>query len=200
MRKFYLYNYCTRKLRFNNITKYVIVGIAGLLIGSNLVTYNLAKNVNAERYVQSLSPEERLIILSSSDEFSEEKFIHYLKELNVKFPYIVYAQAMLETGNFKSKVFRENNNLFGMKCATSRATTNKGEQYNHAMFDTWRESIMDYALYQSRYLNSIRSEEQYYSYLSSSYAEDSGYVNKLRAIVDKENLKEKFDKVQLSYR
>jgi len=187
-------------LRFNNITKYVIVGIAGLLIGSNLVTYNLAKNVNAERYVQSLSPEERLIILSSSDEFSEEKFIHYLKELNVKFPYIVYAQAMLETGNFKSKVFRENNNLFGMKCATSRATTNKGEQYNHAMFDTWRESIMDYALYQSRYLNGIRSEEQYYSYLSSSYAEDSGYVNKLRAIVDKENLKEKFDKVQLSYR
>ena len=51
--------------------------------------------------------EKELIILNVKNEknkFTEEKFVSLIKELNVKFPHIVMAQALLETGNFKSKV------------------------------------------------------------------------------------------------
>jgi flagellum-specific peptidoglycan hydrolase FlgJ len=113
-----------------------------------------------------------------------------MKDLGVKFPHIVLAQSKLETSNFRSAIFRENHNLFGMKEARSRISTAKGTNRNHAYYDTWESSVYDYAFYQCRYLSAIGTEAQYYSYLSGSYAEDPHYVAKVRKLAEK--LKEKF--------
>jgi uncharacterized FlgJ-related protein len=85
--------------------------------------------------VSFISEETKAIILREADkanEFTPEKLKAYILELNIRFPYIVYAQAQLETGEFKSKIFKENNNIFGMKVARKRPTTNKGEENGHA--------------------------------------------------------------------
>ncbi len=140
--------------------------------------------------------EKELIVISLEKEknkFSEEKFISELKRLNVKFPYIVMAQAIAETGHYKSQVFKENHNLFGMKQATVRINTAKGTQNGHAYYDNWYQSVYDYAFYQCRYLGQINTENDYYLYLSSTYAEaGDGYVKLVKDIIETEKLKEKF--------
>jgi uncharacterized FlgJ-related protein len=140
--------------------------------------------------------EKELVVLSLEKEknkFTEEKFVEELKRLNVKFPYIVMAQSIAETGHFKSQIFQENHNLFGMKQATVRINTAKGTENGHAFYDNWYQSVYDYAFYQCRYLSNIDSEEQYYLYLASSYAEaGNGYIKLLKNIIETEKLKEKF--------
>ena len=115
--------------------------------------------------------------------FSEEALYNYLKELNVKFPEIIIAQARLETANYTSTIFKENNNLFGMKEAKIRITTNKGSNLGHAVFDNWQDSVLDYAFYQARYLGSIKTQKEYFDYLNNRYAEDPNYISKVNKIV-----------------
>lgn len=132
------------------------------------------------------------VINEGKDDFTEEKLITLLKVLNVKYPHIVLAQGKLESNNFTSKIFRENHNLFGMKQARVRVNTAGGTQYGHAYYESWRASVLDYAFYQCRYLGGIQSEEGYYQYLGQEYAEDGGYADKLKSMVNKNNLKSKF--------
>lgn len=113
--------------------------------------------------------------------FSKELFINYLNQTNIKYPEIVYAQAILETGNFSSKLFRNNNNLFGMKKIGNRPTASKGSKDGYAYFETWKKSVLDYAIYQSLYLKN-KSKEEYYNYLSTVYATDSTYITKIKLI------------------
>jgi replicative DNA helicase len=91
----------------------------------------------------------------------------------------------LETGNFKSKIFRENHNLFGMKEAKSRVKLALGTKHGHAHYATWLESLYDYAFYQCRYLGKINNETDYYNYLGKTYAEDPDYIDKLKKMANK---------------
>lgn len=140
---------------------------------------------------KSINEEIISIIINKNEinDFNQEKLIKYLKTLNIKYPHIVIAQAMLETNNFNSRIFIENNNLFGMKVATIRPTTNKGEQHGHAFYENWRESVLDYALYSATYLKNIKTEDEYFNYLSQYYAEDTNYIIKLKKIIDVKKLK-----------
>ena len=52
--------------------------------------------------------------------FSEDELVELLNNCNIKYPYIVLAQAKLESSNFTSKIFRQNSNLFGMRKARQR--------------------------------------------------------------------------------
>jgi hypothetical protein len=138
--------------------------------------------------VSFISEETKAIILREADkanEFTPEKLKAYILELNIRFPYIVYAQAQLETGEFKSKIFKENNNIFGMKVARKRPTTNKGEENGHAYYNNWKESVVDYGFYSAQYLSNIKSEGEYFQYLGQNYAEDPNYVSKIKQIISK---------------
>lgn len=139
--------------------------------------------------IQYVNTEPELIILDPTfEEFSEENLWNKLIELNFKHPDIVYAQAIQETGNFTSAIFKENHNLFGMKEARIRITTNKGTRRGHAYYNNWNESVLDYAMYQSRYLGKL-NREQYFQYLSRNYAEDPKYVARLKQIIKRNNKK-----------
>ena len=134
--------------------------------------------------LDSLSEEQRIMILNKSDKFTEDKFKQYLLDLNVKFPHIVFAQAKLESGSFQSNIFRENNNLFGMKQAKSRVTTNVGTDNGHAKYENWRQSVLDYAFYQASFLYDLKTEEEYYEYLDRNYAEVHDYANRVKTIAN----------------
>jgi len=147
---------------------------------------------NPANKVQNLSQEERLIVIREYSGFSESKLIEKISQLNFKYPYIILAQAKLESGYFKSTIFLENNNMFGMKQAKLRANLAKGTNRNHAYYDTWQDCILDYALYYSTYLSDIKTEGEYFEYLRQNYAEDKTYVQRLKQIIKKQDLKSKF--------
>jgi hypothetical protein len=175
---------------FNVLRKIIITTAIATTVLSSVflyIGYDLGSNV-----LTGLSEEEKLVIIQEHNQFSEDKLIERLKELNVKFPYIAFAQAKLETGNFTSKIFRENNNLFGMREAKQRITTAQGTEHNHAYYHSWYESVLDYSFYQCRYLSGINTEEQYFQYLGQSYAENPNYVSILKDMIVKENLKARF--------
>jgi uncharacterized FlgJ-related protein len=124
--------------------------------------------------------------------FSKENLVQVIKKIKINYPYIVLGQTIVETGHFKSKIFIENNNLFGMKKSSGRITMSDSTHNGHAYYDNWEDSVYDYALYQSTYLRKIKSEEEYFNYLSRSYAESDEYVKLLKQVIKKEGLKELF--------
>lgn len=127
-----------------------------------------------------------------NEEFSEERLIEEINKMNFQRPSIILAQAKLETGHFKSKLFIENHNLFGMKKAWARPTTALGEKGGHAYYHNWRDSLVDYALYQSRYIRRGISEADYLTQLNDTYAVDPSYHIKLKRIIEREQLKKYF--------
>lgn len=172
-----------------NISSKILIGV-GIVLGCIVATGFTLINTSQ---IDKLSQEEKLIIINQYNEFTEEKFIKEVKDLNFKFPYIVIAQSIQETGRFKSKIFLENSNLFGMKQARQRVNLAKGTERGHAYYNTWQESLYDYALYYGVYLNKIRTEEEYFEYLSQYYAEDPNYVENLKQLIKKHNLKQYFN-------
>lgn len=86
---------------------------------------------------------------------------------------IVYAQAILETGNFKSKVCRENNNLFGLY---------NSKKKRYYKFKHWAESVVAYKEWiQKKY----QPPNNYYTFLENiNYAEEKEYTRLLKEIVN----------------
>ena len=116
--------------------------------------------------------------------FSQEALVEYVYSLNVRFPHIILAQAHLESGKFTSGIFVNNNNLFGMRQARLRPTTNKGSRNGFAKYDHWRDSVMDYILYYAVYMHKFKTEEAYYAYLDGSYADNPHYSKLIRKIAE----------------
>ena len=89
---------------------------------------------------------------------------------DVKFPQIVAAQALLETGYFTSRVCLENNNLFGLRRPSN------GSYYT---FNSWEESVKAYKDYvQYKYKGG-----NYYEFLNRiRYAEDGSYISKVMSL------------------
>lgn len=85
---------------------------------------------------------------------------------------IVYAQAVLETGHFKSKVCLNYNNLFGLYDSRSK---------DYYKFNHWTESIVAYKEWvQTKY----QPPNNYYTFLEEiNYAEDENYTKLLKEIV-----------------
>ena len=187
-----IYRYDKNQLIFKKDFKTIKIS-AILIIIALIISFlygRYTKHDSLDKY------EKEIIVINTiveKTEFTEERFIDILKDLNVKFPHIVMAQSIVETGKWKSNIFKENNNLFGMKQARSRINTAIGTQNNHAFYDTWTESVYDYAFYQCRYLGTIKTDEEYFNYLSRSYAEDSNYVDILKKTIKSNNLKEIFN-------
>lgn len=115
--------------------------------------------------------------------FSQSNMIATMTEIGIAYPDIVMAQAKIETAHFTSKIFRENNNLFGMKLPERRSTTAIGEQYNHASYTSWRQSVIDYKMWQDKVLTKVKSRRAYLKYLSKYYATDKQYVKLIKQMI-----------------
>ena len=100
-----------------------------------------------------------------------ENLVNELKAQGIEFPEIVLAQAILETGHFKSNACIYKNNLFGLRCADG----------TYMYFDHWTDCVAAYKFYIQDW---EVPPENYYNYLDSlGYAEDTSYIAKLKQIV-----------------
>jgi len=109
----------------------------------------------------------------------------------IEFPEIVLAQAILESGHFRSKLFIANNNIFGMRRARKRETTAKGSKKGYAYFETWQDCVRDYKIYQSTIMiGRLFTPIMYFRYLNRIYSEmGRNYTIQLKKII-KRNRKE----------
>ena len=127
--------------------------------------------------------EEPLFLSQSPKEGLMEALDYY----GVKHPEIVYAQAVLETGHFKSDLCLNGNNLFGLY------NSRKKEYYR---FDHWTESVeayIDFIQYRHKPPN------DYYKFLDNiGYAEDPHYINKLKRIVNRNDKRRTSDSVTVT--
>lgn len=120
--------------------------------------------------------EEKVIDTSFFEKTPKEGLMDALLYLDIPYPKIVYAQAVLETGWFTSNGCIHKNNLFGI------FEGNHLKKYNH-----WKESVRAYKkLFSSRYTN---PNESYYHFLQRiRYARDPQYITKLKQIIKSHEL------------
>lgn len=102
----------------------------------------------------------------------QESLQEALDYFGVKHSEIVYAQAVLETGHFKSRICREYNNLFGLY------NSKKKDYYR---FNHWSQSVKAYVdMVQYKY-----NKGDYYEFLDSlGYAADPMYTRKLKKLIE----------------
>jgi uncharacterized FlgJ-related protein len=133
------------------------------------------------------------IILPSDYNKKEETEVNYeslyqeIVRNHIEYPEIVWAQAILESGNFKSEVFNSNKNLFGMKFPRRRTTTSIGSNRGYARYESWEESVKDYKLYQTHYFKDRKiNRSQYFIHLNRVYCEiGSSYSDRVKKIIKK---------------
>ena len=104
--------------------------------------------------------------------FSIKALYQELLRNNIKHPKIVLAQAILETGWFKSSVCKNKGNLFGL----TNPRTGDYYEFNH-----WKESVVAYRdKVQYKY-----KDGNYLLWLEKiGYAEDPGYISALIKILN----------------
>jgi len=101
--------------------------------------------------------------------FTPENLKAEIKKLNIVHPDVALAQAKWESTHFTSRIFQENNNLFGMRLAYQRDTTAIGKNRNHAKYKNWQDSVKDYKLWQDSNGMSKLPKELYLNRLSDIY-------------------------------
>ena len=107
---------------------------------------------------------------TKSNELTIENLYAALKKHGIKYPKIVLAQAILETGRFRSRVCNENNNLFGLRHSNG-----------YYVFDHWEESVI---AYKNKVQYKHRDNENYYAFLKRiGYSTSKDYVRRVREIV-----------------
>lgn len=117
----------------------------------------------------------------------EDSVLEYIKFININHPEIVFKQARVESGNFKSGVWKNCNNMFGMTFPEKRPNlaigkyrvVSDGKVYYFAKFKNWQDCVVDYALYQT-YTAKGLNREDYLKHLGNSYAEDPNYKDKVK--------------------
>lgn len=157
-----------------------IILMLGVCMAGITLMYKIESNTRTPT-PEIIQSEDTTDYISFYDKSAKEGLREALEFFNIEHPDIVYAQAVLETGNFRSAVCKEHNNLFGLYNSKSR---------DYYRFNHWVESVVAYRDWiQRRY----DPPNDYYMFLERiNYAEDSLYTHKLKQIVRKENDKRRY--------
>ena len=161
----------------------IIGGLGCLILG---FTINLYRTSIYKHQLQSLEcriDSLDIVINTTTKEVQLQEIKDYIQQINLQNADIVYAQILLETGYLTSSLYFTNNNLFGMKVAKQRPTSNINPK-GYAKYNTWQESVLDYALWQTKYAHNL-SKTEYLQFLAKYYAEDKEYINKLKSLIQK---------------
>ena len=129
---------------------------------------------------QTISPQ-----LTTQDSISVDSLKMMVWSLPFKHKDIVIAQAILETGWFKSKNFKINNNLFGMKQVYFRMTLADTVINGYSHYPNLKQCLYDYCIKQLNREEKIpTNREQYFRYLDKIYSEmGTSYSSQLKDII-----------------
>ena len=130
--------------------------------------------------------------LSSEDSMNVKNVQYAVYSLPFKHRDIIVAQAILESGWFKSNNCVKNNNLFGMRRAYTRMSTSDTTINGYAHYSNWRMSVIDYYLLQATRESIVKTTRaQYFHYLDKTYSEvGRNYSDQLKDILSRLNLEQ----------
>lgn len=121
-------------------------------------------------------------------EFSEANLRELLFLLDVPDIDIIFCQARLETSNFTSKLFREENNLFGMHMPYTRDSyayeyVIADRRSRVASYRSWQSSVLDLKCFIDYSVSKGYSTDDYYKFLVDvGYCEGDDYVDILKSM------------------
>lgn len=141
-----------------NYVNFIIAAVILMLLG-------FSSGVKINTIVEKVP----IIVKNKEMECNSNNVKEFILKLNVKFPKIVYQQAMLESKNLQSPAFKELNNLMGMENAKIRPTVGTDVGVRWAKYDNWQLSLIDYALWQTYMAKGITDEDDYYLLLDQIY-------------------------------
>lgn len=147
----------------------ILISFAVGVLGAVQVLPYLKEDEPPEIKVVHIVNEEQPDFFSESP---QEGLMEALEYYGVKHPQIVYAQAVLETGHFKSDLCLNGNNLFGLY---------NSKKHRYYIFDHWKDCIIAYKeMIQYKY----KDGDDYLNFLKEiGYAEDSEYICKLKGLI-----------------
>ena len=178
-----LYKYDPTRLEFVKF-KYrpIKIGFIGSILIGALICCGFVLGTKVNNILEKVP----VIIKTSSEECNTKNVKDYIDKLHLKFPNIVLQQVLLESGNFKSPLCKNYNNIVGMRPSLTRPTIAQETNDNFAKYDNWRESLIDYTFWQCSFTRDIKTEEQYYDFLDKVYCEkdssNSKYSDRLKQI------------------
>lgn len=150
--------------------KVISILLVSIILGF-VTGYSLHHKIPNSRNVDNeviLLPEHPFYLL---EEVNEEVLYNTLKHYGFPNPAAITAQAVLESGNFKSRLCIRHNNLFGLYNSRKRS---------YFKFDSWISCVF---AYKDFILNKYKEGEDYYGFLSRiGYAEDPNYVEKVKKL------------------
>lgn len=144
---------------------------ASLLLNVTLVLlflYGAFTPVTVTKYITEYKTD--TLVVPEDIKLNDSSIVKELVLNDVMQVNVALAQAKLETGYYKSKVCKENKNLFGIKFHKCKYV--KGNMNNHASYKTYKDNIKCYAHVQRRYLKNI----------DGKYAEAPDYIQTLKKI------------------
>ena len=71
-----------------------------------------------------------------------------------------------------------------MRKALSRPSTNINYTSSYAVYNSWEESVIDYALFQTSFTRKFKTQEAYLDYLQKNYATSKNYKRELLKIIN----------------
>lgn len=191
-----LYYWNKTTLEFNKVSWIKILIILCIISGLLYIGLSTIYKKGFDKGKVSEIMEKDVVLLYhdvDNSSFNRKNFYEYLKRVNIKFPNIVFAQAIKESG-LKSSLFKDNNNPFGMKQATKRPNMQSGAQDGYAYYDTWKEAIIDYSLYQSYVgLSKIKTENEYLNYLKQMKYYDVDHPGNVNYLSDLKNISDNIE-------
>jgi uncharacterized FlgJ-related protein len=144
-----------------------------IFLSFTMKTFELERKISVKECYESM-------------EFSQQNLYSYICLLGFKDPNFVFKQAILETGWFKSNLFKRTKNLFGLHYPSRRKTTADywcyadGGKYN--IYKHWTKSVKDLKLYENWVLKTHPNKPYHRAILLAGYCTDVFYVYNINNI------------------
>lgn len=165
-------------VRDNKLTNYEMT----ILEQENTID-NLRYILDRENHELSLWEFADIYRVYPNSEVNDSILYSLLVEVGAWFPELLVKQAKLESANYRSSIYTNNYNLYGMRNVYSRPTTQINTKNGYGVYANWQESVIDRLLWDEQLFDSQpETEEEYLDFISAIYAEDVDYVNKLQSI------------------
>lgn len=163
-----------------------IVFLILVLISLNSYAPELSKENKEARELNRENQRELERLMTA--EFSEDNLRNLLILLNVDHVEIIINQAKIESGWYKSPLFKNHNSLFGMHYPLIRDSyayeyTIADNGRKCASYRSWQSSVLDFILRIEYYKNLGFPTKDYYLFLEeTNYCEKDIYIDLLKSM------------------
>lgn len=118
--------------------------------------------------------------IEGAGKLQDSTVFHVLEECGAWYPDVIMAQYIIESGRGTSRLARTNNNLFGMRCAVRRPSTQLSSSGSWGLYLNWEHSIIDRVLWDHWVFKNRKPDYSVYlSKIASIYAEAPEYLDRL---------------------